>query len=264
MDATNSLVGLHLLTALFFTFATGWFSSTLANDLVFSASALANLRVWTLLTYPFVHAIDLWFAVGLFFFWRFAGEIENLLGTRKFVRFYLAITAFPPLGLFLLSPFIGDLSLAGEGSVHFAVFVGFSLIYPNAAMWFNIPVKWFVLLIVSVQTLQYLGYKSWGSLAALWFSILAAFILLHREGVTSCHRITTWLKARSPLGSPPQRPARSSSSKLKAPVVPTIAREPRIDAILDKISAQGFQSLTPEEKAILSETSAKYNNRKQP
>ncbi|MDQ8184985.1 rhomboid family intramembrane serine protease [Pelagicoccus sp. SDUM812002] len=260
MDATNTLVALHALTALVVTFGSGWAAATWFNELVYSATALKEFRIWTLLSYPFVHAIDIWFAVGLYFFWRFGGEVENLLGTRKFIWFYAALTALPALGLFVLSPFIGDLPLVGEGSVHFAIFVGFALMYPSAAMWFNIQVKWFVLFIVGVQTLQYLGYKSWGSLAALWFSILAAFTILHIEGVRSCHFMTGWIQAKLNI----KIVTKSKSSPKKQNTVQSITRTKEIDVILDKISETGFQSLTPEEKAILDESSSRYSNRKKP
>ncbi|MBD5781173.1 rhomboid family intramembrane serine protease [Pelagicoccus sp. NFK12] len=258
MDATNTLVALHALTALIVTFGSGWAAATWFNELVYSAAAVKDLRIWTLLTYPFVHGIDLWFAIGLYFFWRFGGEVENLLGTRKFIWLYAALTALPALGLLALSPLIGDLPLIGEGSVHFAIFVGFALIYPSAPMWFNIQVKWFVLLIVGVQTLQYLGYKSWGNLAALWLSILTAFIILHLEGVRSCHAMTDWIQAKLNI----KIVTKSKSQPSRSKSVPSITRSKKIDDILDKISRTGFQSLTAEERAALDESSSRYSNRK--
>ncbi len=258
MDATNLLVALHALTALIVTFGSGWAAATWFNELIYSAAALKQMRIWTLVTYPFVHGIDLWFAIGLYFFWRFGGEVENLLGTKKFIWFYAALTALPALGLFALSPLIGDLPLVGEGTVHFAIFVGFALIYPDAGMWFNIPVKWFVVFIVGIETLQYLGYKSWGSLSALWLSIFTTFTILHIEGVRSCHLTTGWIQRKLNIKivtKPANRPAKRNA-------VPSIARTKEIDAILDKISETGFQSLTPEERAILDESSSRYSNRK--
>ncbi len=258
MDATNTLVALHAITALIVTFGSGWAAATWFNELIYSASALKELKIWTVATYPFVHAIDLWFAIGLYFFWRFGGEVENVLGTKKFLRLYAALTVLPAIGLFVLSPLIGDLPLIGEGTVHFAIFVSFALMFPNTAMWFNIPVKWFVLLIVGVQTLQYLGYKSWGSLSALWFSILTAFIILHIEGARSCHLITNWIQAKLNI----KIVTKSTKGPTKKNTVRSIPRTKEIDAILDKISETGFQSLSEEEKAILDATSSKYNNRK--
>lgn len=258
MDATNLLVALHALSALIITFGTGWTAATWFGELVYSAAALKELKVWTPLTYPFVHSIDLWFAVGLYFFWRFGGVVENLLGTRKFLWFYAALSALPALGLFVLSPLIGDLPLIGESTVHFAIFVGFALMYPNAAMWFNIQVKWFVLFFVGVQTLQYLGNKSWGSFAALWLSIATTFVILHIEGVGSCHRMTAWVSKKLNV----RIVTKPSKKTVKRGSVPTIARTKEIDAILDKISETGFQSLSPEEKAILDQSSSRYNNRK--
>jgi membrane associated rhomboid family serine protease len=258
MDATNTLVALHAITALIVTFGAGWAAATWFNQLVYSAGAVMELRVWTLLTYPFVHGLDLWFAIGLYFFWRFGGEVENLLGTKKFIRLYLLLTALPALGLLALSPLIGDLPLVGEGTVHFAIFVGFGLIYPHAPMWFNIQVKWFVLFFVGVQTLQYLGYKSWGSLAALWLSILTAFTMLHLEGVRSCHAMTDWIQAKLNIKIVTQ----SQKSPPKRSALPTLDRSKKIDAILDKISRSGFQSLTPEERAVLDDSSSRYGKRK--
>lgn len=258
IDATNLLVGLHVITSLVFTFASGWFAATWASNMVFSPSALQELRLWTLLTYPFVHELGLLFALFLYFFWRFGGDLESVLGTTKFLWFYAAVTALPALGLFALSPIVGNLTLAGTGSVHFAVFVGFALLFPNAQIWFGIPIKWFIIIIVGVQTLQFLGYKAWGGLAGLWLSILTAFVFLHREGVGSCQAMTAWMRRKLPQSSGTSKKRRAARKY----TVPSIGRDKRIDAILDKISTTGFQSLTAEEKAILNDVSSKYSNRK--
>lgn len=260
IDLTNLLVGLHILSALVLTFASGgWFTAEWIANMIYTPSAITELRIWTLVTYPFIHGFDLWFALGLYFFWRFGGEIESLLGTQRFGHLYLLLTLVPALGLFALSPLVGNLTLAGCSSIHFAIFIGYALFYPAAAVWFGIPIKWFVIAIVGIETVQYLGYKAWGALAGLWLSIFTAFFYLHWQGVRSCHAITAWISGKTRI----RVSFKSKKKPSRHAVVPSISRNKRIDAILDKISSTGFQSLTPEEKAILNESSSRYNNRKQ-
>jgi len=265
MDMTNLLVSIHLVTALFFTFASGgWYSSPWIGQFIFSPSALLDFKIWTLATYPFVHDLNLWFALGLYFFWRFGGDLESVLGTKRFGILYAAVTIVPALGLFALSPLVGNLPLIGDGSPHLAIFISFALVYPAAVVWFGIPIKWFVIAIVGIQTLQYLGYKSWGGLAALWLSILTAFTYLHFQGVRSCHSITGWLSRKTNIyiSFKSKNGSKSTKQRSRRARAPSINRDKRVDAILDKISRNGFQSLTDEERAILNESSSRYNNRK--
>ena len=92
MDLTNTLVGAHILSALF-TSGIYFFSQPelgggtppLVRALSFTSQNINHFYVWTLITYPFIHMPTIWLIIGLFFFWWFGREVESSLGMRTFL-----------------------------------------------------------------------------------------------------------------------------------------------------------------------------------
>lgn len=63
--------------------------ATLQGWLSLDAKSLANWQLWRLLTYAFVHA-GIWHLVGnMLFLWWFGRQVEDDLGSREFLLFYL-------------------------------------------------------------------------------------------------------------------------------------------------------------------------------
>ena len=254
IDATNLIIGLHLITGLIFSLTATSSARSVVSFLAFSSSGLFDLKIWTLVTYPFVHAIDLWVIIGLLILWLFGRELEGFLGAKLFGILYFAISAISAAAMALLSPLIGDYILIGQRSIHFAVFIGFALVFPNSRMWFDIPTKWIIIGVVALYMIQHIGTRDWGGLIHLCCAITAAFALLHYFGINSCQHATAWLASR--IFRKRKRFLQSKKSRK------TKVDSKEIDRILDKISKSGFDSLTSEEKRTLGENSSNLSRRK--
>src|SRR4030095_11076269 len=92
-------------------------------------------QVWRLFTYAFIHAPTpsglLWFAVEMYMLFVFGREVERFIGRRAYVGLYLVLLLLPPVILTLFGFWIRT-AMAGSGALHFAIFVAFVTIYPNA------------------------------------------------------------------------------------------------------------------------------------
>jgi membrane associated rhomboid family serine protease len=116
-----------------------------------------SFQPWQLLTSAFLHANLSHILFNMFGLWMFGMRIENTLGSRRFLWFYLACV----LGASLLQlgvtswPFLmGDggaiptPTLGASGGV-LGVLAAFGLLYPEERIYlyflFPIPAKWFVL-----------------------------------------------------------------------------------------------------------------------
>ena len=254
IDVTSLIIGLHLIAGLIFSLISSTGTTTAVSFLAFSSSGLLDLKIWTLVTYPFVHVIDLWVIIGLLFLWLFGRQLEGFLGAKSFGILYFAVSAISALAMALLSPLIGDYFLIGQRSIHFAVFIGFVLAFPNIRMWFDIRTKWIIIAVVTIYVIQHIGTRDWGGLVHLCCAIVAVFAFLHYFGVNSCQHATAWL-ASQVFGKRNRSPQAKKTRKTK-----TDSKE--IDRILDKISKSGFDSLTSEEKRALGENSSNLSRRK--
>ncbi|HEU4453544.1 MAG TPA: rhomboid family intramembrane serine protease [Longimicrobium sp.] len=233
------------------------------------------LRPWTVLTYAFVHAgVFHWFfnMVALYFF---GPRLEERWGSREFVKFYLIAAAGGALFSFI-SP--GGTILGASAAIN-GLLMAWAVYWPDDEILllgvFPVKIKWLVIAMGFFSMFSAMGVQS--------------------DGVAHLAHLGGFLTALAYLKSPwapagwGDLPAKPRSSKKKpskalvpwpgkkeeasarpaapAGVAPTSARRSAgserellddVDRILDKISAQGLASLTPEERARLDEVSRRY------
>lgn len=241
-----------------------------------SLEALAALRLWTPLTYQFVHA-NLWHLLmnllGLFFLGRM---LLQLVPSRHVLRIYLlgglAGGAFQ-LGWNAL---FGDAIVVGASASVLAIVFAAIAIVPyqrvQLLLFFLIPVSltmrqigW-ILLAGNALTLFLESGRSGGDgVAAMahFGGILLgwAYVRLRWHEVRAAPAPVRRRTRSARKGSPGARAvARDSATSASRP-----ARGPfvtsAVDAILDKINEEGFQSLTPEERKILEQSSQQLSRR---
>jgi membrane associated rhomboid family serine protease len=251
LDVTTMLVGLHvavaILTAILVAFGGG---SILAYLQFNSLSVWSGGQIWRLLTYAFIHAPTpsalLWFAVEMYMLFIFGREVERFIGRRAYIGLYVVLLLLPSVILTVWGLWV-PVAFAGSGALHFAIFVAFVTIYPNAEIFLRVAAKWIVLIFAAIGTLSALAMHDWQTLVVLWASIGAAFLFIEWNGAGP--ELAWWsaLKARF---SP--RPKYRVVPKPR----PTRTADPEdvyasIDPILDKISKFGIGSLTASERRQL-------------
>lgn len=238
----------------------------------------SNFQIWQLITYQFMHGGFAHIFFNMFILWMFGMEIENILGSKKFLYYYLICGVSAGLAQLFISPLfsVPAITIGASGAI-FGVMIAFGMFFPDRYifLYFLIPIKakyligfLFVLEIFwigdagsNVAHLAHLG----GAVAGFIFILLDKNIdvpLKRMLNISSGYRSSKTF----------QNPFSGISDKFKKRYSniedakyydinqkkdgEEVSQE-EIDKILDKISQSGYQNLTEREKRILFEASKK-------
>jgi len=215
-------------------------------------------QLWQLLTWPLAYP----FGIGLFgvlaiaLFWYFGTEIESLLGKRKMAWFLGLVT----VGLGLLWVAVVELStlfgiLSSLNQLELMVLLVFIAEYPHRRFFFNIP-GWVIgVVIIGISVLSYVGNRDWLLLLNFALGLLLTGVIARSLGLMSEWRgVPTVRIRRTPRAKRPKRG--SGPTVVQGPWQPSepppVSRDQAaLDALLDKISAGGMDSLTDQEREQL-------------
>lgn len=226
-----------------------------------SKGALMSGKVWTLITYSFLHA-DFFHIllnmVGLFFI---GSPLEKMIGKKKFfITYFLGAL----IGGLIWLAFSWNMreGLVGASAAVMSVFACFCAFYPPMPLtfliFFVIPVSMrpmTMLKIAAAFELVGLIASLSGSSSVIAYSahlggmgtgLLAAYIF-KRGGFSGS--IMDFFKRSSPVNLGGAKSA--SDYKFSVNIGGRAQTQQRVDEILDKINSGGFSSLTDEEKDFL-------------
>ena len=215
--------------------------------LMFQPSEILS-RPWTMITYMFVHggfAHILFNMIALYFF---GSRVEQRLGPSRFVTLYFlsGISGALLSCVFSTNPIIG-----ASGAV-FGVELAYARFWPRDVIyiWGVIPVEVRWLVGISTALAVFGGFTGGGGVAH--FAHLGGFIgaffyllfLERRHGARRFKREATAVPAKTDalLGN---------WKKVDRASVHSVNKD-EVNRILDKISASGIASLTPQERLFLS------------
>lgn len=229
----------------------------------------AFTRPWTFLTYLFLHGSLLHlFANGLGLF-IFGPSVERRMGSSRFIAFYLfcglggAVLSLLLTGLLPIGPMIG-----ASGAV-LGVAVAFAKFHPDATLvLFPIPVpikaRHLVVLLAVLAGLGAIGGRDDIAHVAHLGGLAFGWLYFVVRGLDARDDLPTFseIRTRVPVGAGRREPETGDASASTRPAAsrPTAkpsAPDPRaleaaeLDRLLDKISASGIASLTPDERAFL-------------
>ncbi len=229
---------------------------------------------WQLITYQFLHGGFSHIFFNMLMLWMFGMEIENIMGSRKFLVFYLLAGIGGGLLQLIVGSGVGP--IIGASAAVYGVMVAFAMYFPDRMIyiWFLLPVK-AKYLIVGMMVIEFLSVGD-GSFVAHLAHVGGAivgfsFIMLDKQyqfnfdkifdkfkGSSSFSNNNTFSKKASSFGFGKKdiqdaefyeiNGKKKSTDKIDQTV---------IDEILDKISISGYQNLTEKEKKILFEASKK-------
>ena len=218
-------------------------------------NAFSEWRLWTIFTYILFNPPDIWILLGCYLLWNFGEAIERHLGRRSFVRLLVLLWLTPPaiVTLMGLAGFQGPLVLgmlgcplaAGITILEFGVFNAFATLYPRAKISLLVVTldAWVVaLMFSSIYAFRHIAGRQWSELIILLGCIAVAWLYIRYE--TGALKLPSLPKRVQQA----KKPAKKSSA-------------PTVDDILDKISRQGMQSLTAEERRILDQASDEMKRR---
>ena len=234
---------------------------------------LALERPWTFLTYMFLHAGPLHLAFNLLALFMFGAPVEDRLGSRSFIWFYLLCGLGGAALSFMLMMVVRVAGpIVGASGAIYGLMVAFAWYWPDAPIYVfpfpvPIPAKWLVTFAVAISLvlalppfngsdgvahLAHLGGVAVGLLYLKAQDLRLGRAERHLRRVSEPSVLVTPAPrarggvARGGGGSAPQQKPRSA---------PDDRAHAEIDRVLDKISATGIESLTPAERKFLTEMS---------
>ncbi|MEX2579254.1 MAG: rhomboid family intramembrane serine protease [Verrucomicrobiales bacterium] len=257
------------------------------NALALSLEALGSGHLWTLVTYQFAHHNLLHLLgnmLGLFFLGRM---LLNLTSPAHVLKIYLFGGLAGGVLQLAFSLVMGqDPQIVGASASVLAIVIAVATLIPQQSiqllLFFILPIsltlRQIAIFLIAVNALTLFFGLSSGPADGVGIAAMAHFggMLL------GWAYIRFWLP-RNPRGKGGARPRRKSLGKkfgvriLREGETPRAGRFPRVrdrgregkktfvtedvDAILDKINAEGFQSLTAEERRLLERGSRKLSDR---
>lgn len=232
-------------------------------------TALMEYRLWEFLSFQFIHASVghvLFNCIGLFFFGPW---MERWWGARRFLIFYLVCGAAGAV-LYSSLTYVGALPqevtgtmpdgqtfrypatlvpLMGASAGVYGILVGVAVIAPAMRVSLLFPPVTLTmrqlalaLLAISVGAIVLKFGGNEGGEAGHLGGAIMGFILM------KSHR---WMGLAKRAAGRKGRPASDFSPKIRPRTIVDLHGQSEVDAILDKISRNGFQSLTEEERDTL-------------
>ena len=240
------------------TFLTNWFA--------LSAQNFKALKVWTVLTYAFLHSSHILHIIGNMLGLFYIGRIlEPLLGKQQFLLLYLGSAIVGGLAYLVFHP-DGAIPVVGASAAVSAILAFFCMKFPER----QITLLLFFIIPLAMKP----KWLFWGFLGFTVFSLLLSELPGSSNIAHSAHlggfltgvvffryiynnsssftdtfsrpniELPEWFKRRKSTGSKisyqVNRPSRNNEDLQK-----------EVDRILDKINTSGFSSLNENEKAVL-------------
>ncbi len=236
-----------------------------------SAGMPYNFKIWQFLTYQFMHGDFTHILFNMFMLWMFGMELENIMGSKKFLLYYLLCGFGAGLFQIFLSPIFSD-SLAptiGASGAVFGIMIAFAMFFPDRYifLYFLIPVKakYLIAFLVVIEFLSVNEPTLVAHLAHIGGAVTGfIFIMLDRKYnfnfgylFKSSHK-KSYFQFSSRLRKPTftKDIEEAEFYDINSKEEDEITQE-EIDRILDKISQSGYKNLTEREKRILFEASKK-------
>ncbi|MFI4897577.1 MAG: rhomboid family intramembrane serine protease [Phycisphaerales bacterium JB059] len=249
---TKQVVGREIYQIMAPLTAYGHFSTT---------KGFLRLEVWRLITFQFLHANLTHIFFNMLGLWIFGGIVEQFLGSRRYLAFYLMCGICGGL-LYLLLNLIGQLGLPLPGRLEvglstplvgasagvFGVIIACAYIAPNTVvrlLFPPIPLKmrtfaYGYVLIAAANLIVFKGANQGGDAAHVGGALGGYFFIrrphLLRDFFDVFGKSDSSGRGANRGGGGARRPSKS---------------EAEVDRILDKVNTQGLHSLTESEKKTL-------------
>ncbi len=226
-----------------------------------------RLEVWRLVTFQFLHSHDsIWhIALNMFGLYMFGSLVEEQLGRKRYLAFYLVCGIFGGISYLVLNllgagfhvnvpgVLFGDVRtpLIGASAGVFGVIMACAKIAPNMPVYLlflpvSFRMKWVAYAWVGLAAVNLLfgGSNAGGDAAHLGGAIAGAYFIRHSHLLLDFFDVFGDSRKQKRPG--PARPAGPSRRERAAD-----RDDASIDAILAKVKEHGLQSLTAREKKML-------------
>jgi membrane associated rhomboid family serine protease len=248
-------------------------------------------KPWQVFTYMYMHGGFSHLFFNMFALWMFGMELENLWGSKTFFIFYTVCGVGAGLANILIAPLFTTIApnvptVGASGSIY-GVLIAFGMLFPNRLIYiyFMLPIKAKYLVVIyilievfAVASQSQSGIAHFAHLGGGVVGFLYVYFILNKgkpmqfrdqnktSNVFDNFKDMFEKKKKEEEDIPYQQPKNIYDANFedltKSKYEDDMKRDEhdihvKIDAILDKLSANGYASLTEEEKRVLFQESKK-------
>jgi hypothetical protein len=263
VDVTTVLLISVLAVASFVVWALEPPGKPIQSALMLNPDSFIHGQVWRIITWPIAYpnGMGIFDIIAVALFWYFGTEIERQLGRKRMAWFLGLVTV--GLGLLWVGIVVattsspGLFSLFSLNQLELMVLLVFIAEYPSRRFFFNIP-GWVIgAVIIGISVLTYLGDRDWRLLVNFLLGLALTAVIARSMGLMA---ELTWVPNLA-IRRRQKKAKRTKRSGGEGTVVagpwnptptPPVSRDQaELDALLDKISATGMDSLTDQERQHL-------------
>ncbi|MCX7930799.1 MAG: rhomboid family intramembrane serine protease [Chlorobi bacterium] len=228
---------------------------------------------WQLITYQFLHGGFWHLFFNMFALWMFGSELDYLLGSRRFLTYYLLCG----VGGGIANLFVSNAPTIGASGAVMGILAAYGMTFPNRPvlmfpLFIPIPAKFFVLIYAVIDL--YSGLTATDSGVAHFAHLggaLTGFLLIRYARMFSRTPNSAPIEPISHTQTIKQKSIKEKFIKLSSRFEEAESKpifhgasffykgeyitEEMVDRLLDKIAEHGFDALTEHEKDILYEVS---------
>lgn len=202
---------------------------------------------WTLVTYMFLHGGIMHILFNMLGLWMFGTRVEERIGSQKFLTLYFISGLTGALLTIFLAP---NAAVIGASGAVFGIMLAFARFWPDVTILFYfIPMQArYAVIVMAIMELYFGRTGSQGGIANYCHlgGFAGAYVyLLYLEKKAGVKKFRTKTLAFVP------KETLLNWKGVDPKKVHEVNRD-EVNRILDKISAKGVNSLTPEEKLFLS------------
>jgi membrane associated rhomboid family serine protease len=231
-----------------------------------------GFELWQLVTYMFMHGGLQHLLFNMLALWMFGMQLENDWGSKKFLSYYLLCGVGAGISNLVFGPLFGAAGpTVGASGAIYGVLIAFGMMYPDQPIfiYFLLPIRarYFVILYIGLEL--YAGITGTadgiahfahlgGAAVGLVYMLVDGGVI---PGKVLFERTRQRFVPREHVSEYSNRRHDEVSDAKFYDIHGDDNRidQERIDEILDKISQNGYQSLTEDEKRILFDASKKLN-----
>ena len=280
LAVTTTVIISAMSVAYMFVWAFEGFSRPITTKLMlYSGSVYGSVgggEIWRLVTWPIPTEPSLWTLLLVAVFWMLGSQLEALMGRMRFTFFLGVLTVVPALVMTALE--FTDINGYAYGLryVELGVLIAFATHYSSVRFWPGIPAWALAWIIVGMAMLQAISNQRRYELVLTVTMAALAPLVLRALGHAEQHEWLPKLPLPARLSGhthrrPPPRqhrrpqPRRTHLSSVPPPPPPPpadVAAQAKIDALLDKMSEHGLESLTEAERRALEDLSKRLRDRR--
>lgn len=230
----------------------------------------SNFRVYQFVTYMFMHANFGHLFFNMFALWMFGNTLENIWGSQRFLLFYMVCgigaglcqeavqyiqyatqlanyaTVNTGSQIITMSSYLNMMNTVGASGAVYGLLLAFGMMFPDSRIYlyflFPIKAKWFVIGYAVIELITGLtGVDNVAHFAHLGGMLFGLILILYwkKHGLNGPNfDLTRW---KGWFFKWKQNRTQKRAQK----------KQHDVDAILDKVAKNGYDSLTDEEKKFL-------------